>query len=106
MAAEREVANLTAWASYLGGYIDLHALELKSAARHLGRAVEQRYILDTRAAVDALAASSAPLGFVYEYVTGRSPAFVSAIAIFAHAALRRHWPGRGWKTPLTDVPVR
>ncbi len=47
--------NLDAWSSYLLASCHLHAYELDSALSEFTHAVERRYVLDSRAAVDALA---------------------------------------------------
>jgi LuxR family maltose regulon positive regulatory protein len=47
--------NASAWSSYLLGCTHLNAYELERASRHFSVAARQRYILDTRAVIDALA---------------------------------------------------
>ena len=48
-------AYLLAWTSYLQGYLHYCWNELGQAAHHFARAVEGRYVIHTRAAIDGLA---------------------------------------------------
>jgi len=52
---ESRMANSEAWSDYLLGYIHLHANELDSALDHFASAVRQRYVLEPKGAIDALA---------------------------------------------------
>jgi LuxR family maltose regulon positive regulatory protein len=54
IAAQNGLDNMGGWAAYFRGCAELHACQLGTAARHFGRAVELRYALETRAALDAL----------------------------------------------------
>ena len=48
------ILNTEAWAAYLKGCAHLQALELEAAEDHFAFAVDQRYVLETQAAVDAI----------------------------------------------------
>jgi LuxR family maltose regulon positive regulatory protein len=55
--AERDrIRNTESWGWYLGACAHLHAHDLGPAADHFARAAAQRYVLETRAGVDSLAA--------------------------------------------------
>ncbi len=53
LASKSQLRNHQAWGDYFEGCTHLHALDLTAASAHFVRAVEQRYIFETRAALDA-----------------------------------------------------
>ncbi len=53
-AVKNRIRNHEAWSDYFEGCAHLHANELEAASQHFARAAEQRYIFETRAALDAL----------------------------------------------------
>jgi LuxR family maltose regulon positive regulatory protein len=55
LAKKTNLHNTAAWSSYFLGCSNLHAGDLAAATRHFAHAVEQRYVLEPRATVDALA---------------------------------------------------
>ena len=55
LARESRLAGGTAWGCYLRGAIHLQGGQFERAVRHLTAAAEQRYVLETPAALDALA---------------------------------------------------
>jgi LuxR family maltose regulon positive regulatory protein len=55
VASKNCVRNTEAWALYLQACCHLHGGELEAASNHFAAAVELRYVLEPRAAVDALA---------------------------------------------------
>ncbi len=54
VARKSHLPNSGAWGSYVKGCTHLHANELDAAVRDLGKASDLRYVLDTRASVDAM----------------------------------------------------
>ncbi len=55
LLGESHIQNTESWSDYLQGTIDLHRLELEQAAQHFNRAIGQRYILEPKATLEALA---------------------------------------------------
>ena len=55
LSKENHIANTEAWSNYLLGSINLHRNELDKAAELFLKANSQRYILEPKAALDALA---------------------------------------------------
>jgi LuxR family maltose regulon positive regulatory protein len=55
IAIRSQNAYIVAWVSYLQAYVAYFQNELEQAAQHFARAVEGRYVLYTRAAIDSLA---------------------------------------------------
>ena len=55
IAIRSQNAYIIAWVSYLQAYVAYFQNELGQAAHHFARAVEGRYVLYTRAAIDSLA---------------------------------------------------
>jgi LuxR family maltose regulon positive regulatory protein len=55
LAIRSQNAYITAWISYLQAYVAYFQNELGQAAHHFAQAVEGRYVLYTRAAIDSLA---------------------------------------------------
>jgi LuxR family maltose regulon positive regulatory protein len=55
IATESNIAYYRGWTSYLQGYIHYCWNELGQAAHHFAQAVEDRFVLHTRAAIDSLA---------------------------------------------------
>lgn len=55
LSHESHIPNTEAWSDYLLGTIYLHRLELEQAAQHFNRAIRQRYILEPKASLEALA---------------------------------------------------
>ena len=53
LASKSRLRNHEAWGDYFEGCLHFHALDLAAASAHFVRAVEQRYIFETRAALDA-----------------------------------------------------
>ena len=54
VAISSSLRNHMTWADYLEGCVHLHLFQLEEAALHFNRAVENRYVTDTRAALDAM----------------------------------------------------
>jgi LuxR family maltose regulon positive regulatory protein len=54
LAAEKNYGNLKTWGHYLLGYVHYEWNELKTSVHHLAQAVEKRYLLQRRAAIDSL----------------------------------------------------
>jgi LuxR family maltose regulon positive regulatory protein len=55
VAQRNGIRNTEAWSCYMLACTHLHVGELAAASRHFAHAVEQRYVLEPMAAVDALA---------------------------------------------------
>ncbi|WP_231617478.1 LuxR C-terminal-related transcriptional regulator [Novipirellula aureliae] len=55
VASKLRIRNTEAWASYFHACSHLHGGELEAASKHFAAAVELRYVLESRAAVDAMA---------------------------------------------------
>jgi LuxR family maltose regulon positive regulatory protein len=55
IAIRSQNAYIVAWVSYLQAYVAYFQNELGQAAQHFAQAVEGRYVLQTRAAIDSLA---------------------------------------------------
>lgn len=55
LSHECRIPNTESWSDYLLGTIELHRLNLEQAEHHFNRAVRQRYILEPKAALEALA---------------------------------------------------
>jgi len=55
IAIRSQNAYIVAWISYLQAYVAYYRNELGQAAHHFAQAVEGRYVLHTRAAIDSLA---------------------------------------------------
>lgn len=55
IAIRSQNAYIIAWVSYLQAYVAYFQNELGQAAQHFAQAVEGRYVLQTRAAIDSLA---------------------------------------------------
>ena len=53
VAAMNRLQNHRAWSDYLEGYAHLQTNEFDMASHHFSRALERRYILETRAVLDA-----------------------------------------------------
>jgi LuxR family maltose regulon positive regulatory protein len=54
VAAMNRLQNHRAWSDYFEGYAHLQTNEFDMASHHFSRALERRYILETRAVLDAL----------------------------------------------------
>ena len=55
MARKSRIHNTEAWGTYLTALAYLHTNELDAASHHFALAAERRYVLETQAAIDALA---------------------------------------------------
>ncbi len=55
VARESGIRNTEAWGSYLTAWPHFHTHELDAASHHFALAAELRYVLETQAAIDALA---------------------------------------------------
>jgi LuxR family maltose regulon positive regulatory protein len=55
VAKKSGISSTEAWSSYMWACTHLHAGDLEKATQHFALAAERRYVLDTMAAVDALA---------------------------------------------------
>jgi LuxR family maltose regulon positive regulatory protein len=54
VAASSSLQNHVAWAEYFEGCVHLHLLQLDEATLHFNRAADNRYVSDSRAALDAM----------------------------------------------------
>ena len=77
-------AYAQSWGWYLAGLVAWHQNRTASAVRHLKKAVDARYVLHTRAAVDAMAG----LVYAYEFQNKSSKADEILALLFEYVVLR------------------
>ena len=81
LAAKHNNRYISAWTSYLLGYIHYFWNDLETAARHFAKAVNDRYILHTAGAIDSLVGSA--LTFQAQGQSDNAKAMVTLLLEFA-----------------------
>lgn len=122
VARKSRLPNSGAWGSYVKGCTHLHANELDAAARDLGEASDLRYVLDTRASVDAMSGlalthqlggrdvqASAALEVVLEFARETNDSLILSVAQSARARvslLRGDLPSAlDWAQSFRETPL-